>query len=138
MLETVARSQRYEEEWRGMRMMRRWGGFAVALAGLCIACSPGSEDGSQAAAVSPAVAEGRQVYLANCTACHNQNPNLPGALGPDVAGSSEELLEARVVRGEYPPGYTPKRQSNAMIPLPHLAPKIPALAAYLQSVAKGS
>ncbi|MBB83009.1 MAG: cytochrome C [Deltaproteobacteria bacterium] len=62
------------------------------------------------------------------------NPAIDGALGPAVAGSSLELLEARVMRGEYPPGYEPKRGSRVMIALPHLAPRIPELAAYLQSL----
>ena len=116
-------------------MTRMWRGFAVAIAGFVLACSQGSDESSKGTPVSPAVAEGKQVYLANCIACHNQNPKLDGALGPALAGSSQELLEAKVLRNEYPPGYTPKRQSNAMVALPHLAPKIPALAAYLQSLA---
>ena len=110
---------------------------AVALA-LSAACSPGSDGGSRGAPISQAAAEGRQVYAANCTACHNQDPRQAGALGPAVAGSSEALLEAKVLRGEYPPGYTPKRESHAMIPLPHLAKQIPALAAYLAGTADGS
>lgn len=77
------------------------------------------------------VAEGRDAYLGNCIACHNPDPKLDGALGPAVWGSSRELLEARVLRAEYPPGYTPKRQTAAMIPMPFLESKIPALAAYL-------
>ena len=40
-----------------------------------------------------------------------------------------------MVRGGYPPGYTPKRSTRAMIPLPHLAEKIDALAAYLAEAA---
>ena len=55
-----------------------------------------------------------------------------------MAGAAQELLEAKVIHGTYPPGYTPKRDSRAMAPLPHLQTDIPALAAYLQSVAKGS
>ena len=80
---------------------------------------------------------GARVYAANCIACHNPDPTQDGVLGPAVAGSSLELLEARVLRGEYPPGYTPKRDTKAMIPLPHLAPDIPALTAYLDSVKGG-
>lgn len=56
---------------------------------------------------------------------------MDGALGPAVMGSSRELLEARVVRGEYPAGYTPKRESRVMIALPHLEPELDALAAFL-------
>jgi len=77
---------------------------------------------------------GRSTYNANCIACHAIDPTIDGALGPAVAGSSLELLEARVLRGEYPAGYTPKRPSRVMVPLPHLKGKLPALAAYLQSL----
>lgn len=80
------------------------------------------------------VAAGRAVYNANCTACHNMNPAQDGALGPAVAGSSYELLEARVVRGGYPEGYEPKRPSRIMVPLPHLEPKLEELTAYLASL----
>lgn len=63
--------------------------------------------------LSPEAEAGRGLYMANCIACHNANPKLDGAVGPSVANSSYELLEARM-RGEYPPGYVPKRQSTAM------------------------
>jgi mono/diheme cytochrome c family protein len=69
--------------------------------------------------------------MGNCIACHAQDPSQDGALGPAVVGSSRELLEARVLRAEYPPGYTPKRDSQIMIALPHLANEIDALHAYL-------
>lgn len=75
---------------------------------------------------------GKQVYLAQCISCHNPDPSLAGPLGPPVKGSSRELLEARILRGTYPPGYTPQRQSALMQPLPHLAPAIPDLAAFLK------
>jgi mono/diheme cytochrome c family protein len=63
--------------------------------------------------------------MANCIACHSMNPAQDGALGPAVAGASLALLEARVLRGEYPEGYVPKRPSRVMIPLPHLEPQLP-------------
>jgi mono/diheme cytochrome c family protein len=77
-------------------------------------------------------ARGRQVWLANCVACHNPDPALDGTVGPAVKGSSTVLLDARVVRGEYPPGYTPKRNTKVMPPRPDLAAAIPDLAAYLR------
>lgn len=80
------------------------------------------------------VAAGRAVYNANCIACHNMNPAQDGALGPAVAGSSYELLEARIVRGDYPEGYEPKRPSRIMVALPHLEPKLEELTAYLTSL----
>ena len=80
------------------------------------------------------IAGGRSVYNANCIACHAMDPKADGALGPAVAGASLELLEARVVRGDYPAGYVPKRPSKVMVPLPHLEPRLPELAAYLGSL----
>ena len=80
------------------------------------------------------VAAGRSTYMANCIACHAMDPTIDGALGPAVAGSSIELLEARIVHGGYPEGYEPKRPSRVMVPLPHLEPRIPELAAYLQAL----
>lgn len=81
--------------------------------------------------VASLAAQGRTVYVTNCIACHNSNPHLAGAIGPDLYGSSHSLLEARVLRAEYPPNYTPKRQTHAMIALPHLKNEINALEAYL-------
>ena len=80
------------------------------------------------------VKAGRATYMANCIACHAMDPTIDGALGPAVSGSSLELLEARVMRGEYPDGYSPKRTSRVMVPLPHLQPRLPELAAFLQSI----
>ena len=75
---------------------------------------------------------GRQVYLAQCIQCHNANPALAGPVWPPVKGGSQELLDAKIVRGEYPPGYKPQRPTKVMPPQPTLAPDVPALAAYLK------
>ena len=90
-------------------------------------------------ACQPSVGEtpaelGRRAYVANCTACHHLDPTKDGTIGPAVAGSPLALVEARVLRAEYPPGYTPKRDTQAMAPLPHLEKELPALAAYLGSL----
>lgn len=77
---------------------------------------------------------GRGAYNGNCIACHAMDPRQDGALGPAVAGASFELIEARVMRGEYPEGYEPKRPSRVMVPLPHLERRLPELAAYLGSL----
>lgn len=74
---------------------------------------------------------GKAVYTANCIACHNTQPELDGAIGPAIAGASFELIEARVMRNEYPEGYTPKRDTKAMIALPYLEKDLAALVAYL-------
>ena len=75
--------------------------------------------------------QGRRVYAMNCTACHHPDPGLDGTIGPAVAGSSLALIEARLLRAEYPEGYVPKRDTSLMTPLPFLTPQIAALAAYL-------
>ena len=89
-------------------------------------CSQGSGDG-----LSPLAQEGRRVYLNVCIACHNGVPSQDGSVGPAIAGSPRELIEAKVLRGEYPPGYTPKRPSAAMPRFDYLEDKVDALAAYL-------
>ena len=80
------------------------------------------------------VEAGRSVYNANCIACHNLDPTKDGVLGPAIAGASMPLIEARVMRAEYPEGYAPKRPTKVMVALPHLEPKLPELAAYLESL----
>jgi mono/diheme cytochrome c family protein len=77
--------------------------------------------------------EGRRFYATHCTACHNVNPKTDGLIGPAIFGSSLELLERRVLHGDYPAGYKPKRATKQMVPLPFLKDDIPALHAYLNS-----
>jgi mono/diheme cytochrome c family protein len=102
-------------------------GVGIAVAAVwTLACSGGGGDPVEA---------GRRAYVANCTACHNQDPTRDGTMGPAIAGASRELIEARVLRAEYPPGYTPKRESALMPAQPFLKAEIPALAAYLGSLA---
>ena len=81
---------------------------------------------------SPAAERGRQVYLAQCTACHNPDPAQAGPVGPPVKGTPAAVVEAKVVRGTYAPGYTPKRPTSLMPPQPALAPEISALAEFLK------
>jgi mono/diheme cytochrome c family protein len=118
--------------------MRRRGrgsalGFALAAGGTLAALFAAGCGESQNEGTTD-VERGRRAYLVNCTACHNTDPALPGAIGPAVAGSKRELIEARVMRAEYPPGYTPKQSTHAMVALPQLAGSIDDLAAYLASV----
>ncbi len=80
--------------------------------------------------------QGRQIYLSSCIACHDADPTKDGALGPAVSGSSRELIEARIMRGEYPEGYVPKRETGVMIAMPFLEKQIPGLAAYLAAAAR--
>jgi hypothetical protein len=50
-----------------------------------------------------------------------------------VKGASRDVLEAKVLRGAYPPGYQPKRPTAVMPPQPQLAGDVDALAAYLKN-----
>jgi cytochrome c5 len=79
------------------------------------------------------IARGKAVFESKCTTCHDADPHDAGTLGPDVWGSSWELLEAKVIRGIYPKGHTPKRGSRAMLPIPEVKDDLSALAAYLNA-----
>jgi mono/diheme cytochrome c family protein len=103
--------------------------LAAALASLLAACSAGDDDPRAAL-----VKRGKAVFETNCIACHSPDPRRDGPLGPANACASAELLAAKILRNEYPPGYTPKRDTLAMAPLPHLEQELPALAAYLGSL----
>src|SRR5438477_4205474 len=82
--------------------------FVAVLAALAGGCSQSPSD--------PLAERGRQVYLSQCTQCHAVDPSQSGPVGPPVKGSSRELLEARILKGSYPPGYKPKRATNVMPP----------------------
>ncbi|XDD50271.1 cytochrome c [Leptospira sp. WS92.C1] len=76
---------------------------------------------------------GKGLYVTNCSACHNQNPAVDGAVGPAVKGSNFELLKARIVEGTYPAGYTPKRTSQIMTRLPLNDDQIRGIEAFLNA-----
>jgi mono/diheme cytochrome c family protein len=82
-----------------------------------------------------AVERGEVVYRTNCISCHNADPNLPGPIGPAIAGSPRALIEARVLHGTYPAGYAPQRTTRTMRALPWLDGHIDDLTAYLGAVA---
>ena len=82
------------------------------------------------------VERGRRVYLMNCVVCHNPDPTQPGSQGPPIAGSSRDLVEARVVHATYPPGYTPQRTTHGMPAQPLLAASIDDLTTFLAEAAK--
>ena len=75
---------------------------------------------------------GRAIYLSTCAACHNADPSKDGPIGPAIKGASRELLEARVLRAGYPPGYKPKRATAVMPAQPELKPSLPDLEAFLR------
>lgn len=94
------------------------------LIATALGCSSGPQTPAQ---------RGRILYMTNCVVCHNANPNFPGSQGPAIAGSSRELIEARVLHLAYPPGYKPQRTTHAMRAFPQLAGQIDNLAAFLQA-----
>ena len=79
---------------------------------------------------------GKGVYMSNCIACHNPNPALAGSIGPAIAGSSLELVQARVLTRGYPPGYKPQRDTDMMPDFPQLKDDIPSIHAYLATFKK--
>jgi len=103
------------------RPRHRW----VALACLALACGPPADE--------DLATRGKRVYRANCIVCHHIDPALPGGVGPEIVGSSAELLRARLLSREYPPGYVPKRDTALMPLFPALEADVPALEAYLSS-----
>jgi mono/diheme cytochrome c family protein len=102
---------------------------ALSLATV-MACSKEAEQSPQGAK-DPSWERGRAIFVANCVACHNNDPSRDGPIGPAIKGSSKELLEARVLSTTYPPGYKPKRPTKVMPQFPFLKNEIPHLAAYL-------
>lgn len=104
---------------------------AAALALALVSCSDDQPD--EDAFLSPAARRGKQVYV-NCIACHGADPTRDGPVGPAIAGASRELIAARVLRGEYPEGHRPKRNTKQMPPMPYLEPHLDDLAAYLREV----
>ncbi len=108
--------------------MKRHGGRIglTLMAIVAMACTGESEEPGD-----PAAARGKKIYRNVCVVCHNADPNQPGLLGPDIANASRELLEARLLRGEYPAGYTPKRNTQQMPRFEFLEPNLDDIAAFL-------
>ncbi len=112
-------------------------GTALCAAGLeCWTACNKKDAAAPPPAAAPADAKvrtGHGLYLANCIACHNANPALDGSLGPAIKGSTLELVQARVLRGDYPAGYAPKRATHIMVKLPLSEDNVAAIQAYLAS-----
>ena len=127
---------RFRPRFAGFRrrvLARVLGGLFVAACALQLWTACNKKDGKPAADADPKVAAGRIVYYSNCIACHNANPSLDGSLGPAIKGSALELIQARVLRGEYPPGYSPKRKTKIMIKLPLMEADVENVHAFLNA-----
>jgi mono/diheme cytochrome c family protein len=116
------------------RAERRHARLAILLlcSSLTFSACSGDSDNSSGASKDPDWQRGRAVYVANCVACHNNDPAKDGPLGPALKGSPQELVKFRVLRTEYPPGYKPKRDTKVMPTFPFLESEIKYLAAYLR------
>ena len=111
--------------------MRMWA-ITVLIVALLSGCRKENEPGTQTTGLGDAK-RGRALYLANCAACHNNDPSKDGAIGPAIKGASRELIEARVMQAAYPPDYKPKRKTTVMPAQPYLKSSIPDLAAFLNA-----
>ena len=98
----------------------------VLVAIAAVTCAGESEESGD-----PAVARGEKIYRNVCVVCHNADPNQADSLGPEIASASRELLEAKLLRGEYPAGYTPKRNTQQMSRFEYLEPNLDDIAAFL-------
>jgi len=84
------------------------------------------------------IEQGKRLYISNCISCHNKDPNLKGALGPEIVDAPLEVMTSKVMTGLYPErlpeGYTPKRKTKIMKAIPKLKEDIPAIYAWVQSM----
>jgi mono/diheme cytochrome c family protein len=114
--------------------------FVVLLAAIssCTKKEPAAPQTPEQLQTSQLIEKGRRAYQVNCIACHNPNPKIDGVIGPSIAGSSLELLRARIMDAAYPAGYTSKRGTKSMVALPHLKDEIEALHAFLNSSGNSS
>lgn len=86
------------------------------------------------------VDKGRRLYFSNCISCHNRDPNLKGAIGPEIVDAPIEIMRTKVLTGRYPEklpaGFIPKRKTKLMRPIKKLEKDIPDIYAWVQSVKK--
>ncbi len=84
--------------------------------------------------------KGRRLYFSNCISCHNRDPNLRGAIGPEIVDAPLEVITAKVMTGKYPhilpDDFIPKRKTKLMRPITKLKNDIPAIYVWVQSMKK--
>ena len=78
-------------------------------------------------------ARGKAIYNLNCISCHNLDPKKQGSIGPQIYGSSKELLSKKILFGKYPKNYKPKMSGGAMPIMPNLDKEITNLQAFLNA-----
>jgi mono/diheme cytochrome c family protein len=83
---------------------------------------------------------GKRIWMTTCTQCHNRDPNIKGAVGPETVDAPLEVMYAKVMTGRYPEnlpaGFVPKRSTKLMRKFPQYEKEIPKIWAYVQSVKK--
>lgn len=86
------------------------------------------------------IEKGKEIYLSTCIKCHNKDPNIKGAIGPEVTDAPLEIMQAKVATGRYPEvlpeGFVPKRTTKQMIKQPQVLADVPSIHAYVQSLKK--
>lgn len=86
------------------------------------------------------IAKGKEIYLSTCIKCHNKDPNVKGAIGPEVTDAPLEIMQAKVATGRYPDvlpeGFVPKRKTKQMIKQPQVLADVPSIHAYVMSLKK--
>ena len=86
------------------------------------------------------IAKGKEVYTKNCLTCHNKDPNVKGAIGPELVDAPLEVMLVKVKTGRYPDvlpaGFVPKRNTKQMRKFPQLEADVPSIHAYIQSLKK--
>ena len=105
----------------------------LSCANFSLSCTEKKSKQQEESTEKQLLKQGQAVYSTSCSACHNSDPRLDGVAGPAIADASLELIKARVIRGDYPPGYVPKRQTKVMVALPYLENEIPAIKTFLES-----
>ena len=110
--------------------MRRFKSAIAATGALAtlVACSEETDS-----SVDPTIGRGEMIYRNVCVVCHNADPNEPGVLGPPIAQATRALLEAKVLRGEYPAGHAPARDTQQMPQFAYLEPNLGDIEAYIAS-----
>lgn len=78
----------------------------------------------------------KSLYLNKCAKCHNVNPTKYGSIGPDIAGSSKELLTLKTQKKQYPVNYKPKRKSRIMPLIKLSETELDSLYKYINSFTK--
>lgn len=95
---------------------------------------------TQIALAQVSLEKGKRLYISNCISCHNKDPNMKGAIGPEMVDAPLEVMTAKVMTGKYPEklpkGFIPKRKTKLMRPITKLKNDIPSIHAWVQSVKK--